>query len=126
MNEQQAANVGPSGIQVAYERFGAATAPPVVLIMGAGAQMIGWPEGFCAELAGRGAHVIRFDNRDSGHSTHFADAPPPDLPAALAGDFSTVSYPLSDMAADTVGLLDALGVDSAVARGGGSGRGGGA
>jgi pimeloyl-ACP methyl ester carboxylesterase len=113
MNEHQAVNVGPSGIQVAYELFGAATAPPVLLIMGAGAQMIGWPEGFCAELAGLGARVIRFDNRDSGHSTHFADAPPPDLPAALAGDFSTVPYTLSDMAADTVGLLDALGVDSA-------------
>lgn len=113
MNEHQAVNVGPSGIQVAYELFGAATAPPVLLIMGAGAQIIGWPEGFCAELAGLGARVIRFDNRDSGHSTHFADAPPPDLPAALAGDFSTVPYTLSDMAADTVGLLDALGVDSA-------------
>jgi pimeloyl-ACP methyl ester carboxylesterase len=113
MNEQLAANVGPAGIAVAYERFGPATAPPVVLIMGAGAQMIGWPEGFCAELTGRGVHVIRFDNRDSGHSTHFTDAPAPDLQAALAGDFATVSYTLSDMAADTVGLLDALGLGSA-------------
>jgi pimeloyl-ACP methyl ester carboxylesterase len=58
-------------------------------------------------------HVIRFDNRDSGLSTHLTDAPPPNLPAALAGDLSSVSYTLSDMAADAVGLLDALGFGKA-------------
>lgn len=57
--------------------------------------------------------MIRFDSRDSGRSTHFHDAPVPDLQAAMAGDVSTASYTLSDMAADTVGLLDALGLDSA-------------
>jgi pimeloyl-ACP methyl ester carboxylesterase len=113
VGEQQALNVGPSGIEIAYERFGDTGAPPVLLIMGAGAQMISWPDGFCAELAGRGLQLIRFDNRDAGLSSHFPGAPVPDLPAALAGDFSTASYTLSDMAADAVGLLDALGFASA-------------
>src|SRR5919202_1954273 len=81
--------------------------------MGGGAQMINWPEGFCAELVDRGLHVIRFDSRDTGRSTHFADAPMPDVQSALAGDLSSVSYTLSDMAADTLGLLDVLGLDSA-------------
>jgi pimeloyl-ACP methyl ester carboxylesterase len=111
--ERTVRNVGPSRIEVAYERFGDPAAPPVLLIMGAGAQMIHWPEGFCTELVGRGVQVIRFDNRDAGRSTHFADAPWPDLAAALAGDFSSVRYTLSDMAADTAGLLDALGFGSA-------------
>jgi len=82
-------------------------------MMGGGAQMINWPEGFCTELVSRGVQVIRFDNRDAGRSPHFPDTQVPDLQAALAGDFSSVSYTLSDMAADTVGLLDVLGFDSA-------------
>jgi pimeloyl-ACP methyl ester carboxylesterase len=106
-------NVGPSGIEVAYERLGDPQAPPVLLVMGIGAQMINWPEGFCAELVAHGVQVIRFDNRDVGLSSHFPDAPPPDLPAVLAGDTSSASYTLSDMAADAVGLLDARGLDSA-------------
>jgi pimeloyl-ACP methyl ester carboxylesterase len=113
MSEDKLLNVGPSGIEVAYERFGDSQAPPVLLVMGIGAQMINWPDGFCAELVSRGVRVIRFDNRDVGLSSHFPDAPTPDLPAALAGDMSSASYTLSDMAADAVGLLDALGLDSA-------------
>jgi pimeloyl-ACP methyl ester carboxylesterase len=113
MGEEKVRNVGPAGIEIAYERFGDPQAPPVLLMMGGGAQMISWPEGFCAELVGRGLHVIRFDNRDTGRSTHFHDAPAPDLPAALAGDLSSAPYTLSDMAADTAGLLDALGLKSA-------------
>ncbi len=113
MPELTAHNVGPSGIDIAYERFGDPGAPPVLLIMGAGAQLINWPEGFCRELVDRGLHVIRFDTRDAGRSTHFPDAPVPDFPAALAGDFSSASYTLSDLAADTVGLLDALGLTGA-------------
>lgn len=57
--------------------------------------------------------MIRFDNRDAGRSTHFSDAPVPNLQAAMAGDFSSASYTLSDMAADIVGFLDILGLDSA-------------
>ena len=108
-----ALNVGPLGIEVAYERLGDPGAPPVLLLMGGGAQMINWPDGFCGELVARGLQVIRFDNRDTGRSTHLPDGPVPDLPAAMAGDLSSASYTLSDMAADTVGLLDVLGFDSA-------------
>jgi pimeloyl-ACP methyl ester carboxylesterase len=108
-----ARGVGPSGIDIAYERFGDPAAPPLLLVMGLATQMLGWPEEFCSALADRGTSVIRFDNRDVGLSTHFHDAPPPDLMAALAGDFSSASYTLSDMAGDAVGLLDALEIDSA-------------
>ncbi|MFF4578736.1 alpha/beta fold hydrolase [Streptomyces sp. NPDC001389] len=113
VREQRAVDVGPSGIEVAYERFGDPQAPPVLLVMGLALQMHGWPDGFCAELTGRGLQVIRFDNRDCGLSSHFHDAPLPDLPACRRGDLSSASYDLSDMAADTVGLLDALGLEGA-------------
>ena len=113
MGEKLALNVGPSRITMAYERLGSAQAPPVVLIQGVAAQLINWPEGFCAELIAHGLQLIRFDNRDVGLSSHFPNAPVPDLPAALGGDLSSASYTLSDMAADTVGLLDALGLGSA-------------
>ncbi|WP_241695167.1 alpha/beta fold hydrolase [Streptomyces sp. C] len=113
VTEEKAVGVGPAGIEVAYERWGDAQDPPVLLIMGIALQMHGWPDGFCAELTARGLRLIRFDNRDAGLSTHFPDAPLPDVAAALAGDLSSASYSLSDMAGDAVGLLDALGLDSA-------------
>jgi pimeloyl-ACP methyl ester carboxylesterase len=111
--EQFATDVGPDRIQLCYERFGDPADPPVLLVMGANAQMIGWPEGFCRELADRGLHVIRFDNRDAGRSTHFHDAPPADPMAALEGGFATAAYSVHDMVGDMLGLLDALGIDSA-------------
>ncbi len=110
--EEEVFNVGPSKIKMVFQRFGDSALPPVFLIMGGGAQMINWPEGFCMELASRGLQPIRFDNRDAGLSTHFSDAPVPDFLAVQSGDYSTVSYTLSDMAADIVGLMDALGFDS--------------
>jgi pimeloyl-ACP methyl ester carboxylesterase len=104
---------GPSGIDIAYERFGDRDAPPVLLVMGLATQMLGWPEEFCSALVARGLHVIRFDNRDVGLSTHLHDAPEPDVMAALSGDSSSASYTLSAMADDSVGLLDALELDGA-------------
>ncbi len=112
LNEKIVSNVGPAKIDIACERFGDLNAPPLLLIMGVGAQMISWPDGFCATLAGHGLHVIRFDNRDVGKSSHMSKAPAPDLPAALRGDLSSVSYTLSDMAADAIGLLDVLNIKS--------------
>jgi pimeloyl-ACP methyl ester carboxylesterase len=110
---ERALQVGPAGIDIAYQRLGHPDAPPVLLIMGIAAQAIHWPEAFCQALVNHGLQVIRFDNRDSGLSTHLADAPTPNLPAVLAGDRSSVSYTLSDMAHDTVGLLDYLGIGQA-------------
>jgi pimeloyl-ACP methyl ester carboxylesterase len=103
----------PQGIEIAYESFGRASDPPVLLVMGLGTQMLGWPDGFCQELVRRGHFVVRFDNRDIGLSTHLHDAPRPDPVAAWSGDLGSASYTLSDMAADTAALLDTLGFDSA-------------
>jgi pimeloyl-ACP methyl ester carboxylesterase len=113
VNEQIAHGAGPARIDIVYEQRGNPTDPTVLLIMGLAAQLVHWPAGFLDALVARGLHVIRFDNRDAGHSTHVDDAPKPDLPAALAGDLSSAAYTLSDMAADTVGLLDVLGIAAA-------------
>jgi pimeloyl-ACP methyl ester carboxylesterase len=113
LNEQIAVNVGPAKIDIAYERMGNPDMPTILLIMGVGAQLVGWPDGFCVALVERGLNVIRFDNRDVGKSSHLSAAPVPDLPATLRGDLSSVSYNLSDMAADAVGLLDFLNIKSA-------------
>ena len=104
---------GPPGIDIAYERFGDRDAPPVLLVMGLATQMLGWHEEFCSALVACGLHVVRFDNRDVGLSTHMHDARAPDVMAALSGDSSSASYTLSDMAGDSVGLLDALELDAA-------------
>jgi pimeloyl-ACP methyl ester carboxylesterase len=90
-----------NGITIEYETFGDAAAPPVLLIMGLGGQLIMWDAAFCTAIASAGYYVIRFDNRDVGLSTTFEDAT------------SSPAYTLSDMAADAAGLLDALGIESA-------------
>jgi pimeloyl-ACP methyl ester carboxylesterase len=106
----QRAQVGD--LEIAYETFGDAGDPPVLLVMGLATQMIGWPDEFCAGLAERGHFVVRFDNRDIGLSTHLDSAGAPDVMSVLGGDVSSVAYGLPDLATDTVGLLDALGLDS--------------
>ncbi|MFT3764080.1 MAG: alpha/beta fold hydrolase [Minicystis sp.] len=113
LNEQIARNVGPAHLDIAYERRGDPAHPTVLLVMGIAAQLVSWPLGFLDALVARHLHVVRFDNRDAGRSTHLRAAPPPDLPAALRGDLSSASYTLSDMAADAVGLLDVLDVGAA-------------
>ncbi|HEY4456754.1 MAG TPA: alpha/beta hydrolase [Pseudonocardiaceae bacterium] len=105
--------VTANGLELEYETFGDPTDPPLLLIMGLSAQMTNWPEGFCNLLAEQGYHVIRFDNRDIGLSSHLDDLSPTDLTAVLGGDFATAPYQLSDFAKDTVGLLDALGIRTA-------------
>ena len=85
-------------IAIAYETFGNAADPPVLLIMGLGGQLLSWPEDFCQQLVDRGLFVVRFDNRDVGLSTHLHDLPAPDLAAIQSGDFVTAPYTLSDMA----------------------------
>jgi pimeloyl-ACP methyl ester carboxylesterase len=72
-----------------------------------------WEESFCQKLVEHGLFVIRFDNRDVGLSTKMESAPAPDMAKAMAGDFSSASYTLWDMADDAVGLLDNLGIAKA-------------
>jgi pimeloyl-ACP methyl ester carboxylesterase len=106
-----------NGIDLAYDSFGDEANETILLIAGLGTQMIRWTVPFCEALAARGYRVIRFDNRDSGCSTHFHHCPQPDfgaLAAALmAGQQPDVPYTLYDMAADAIGLLDALAIDRA-------------
>ncbi len=106
--------VSANGIELCYDTFGDRAAPPLLLIMGLAAQMIAWDEEFCEQLAARGYFVIRFDNRDIGLSTRFPQHGTPDLLAllgqALMGRSVAAPYTLRDMAADAIGLLDALGI----------------
>lgn len=101
-----------NGIEIEYETFGEATNPAVLLIMGLGAQLTRWPLPFVEDLVARGYFAIRYDNRDIGLSTKFDGAPVPALPALIgammSGQKPDVPYTLNDMAADAVGLLDAL------------------
>lgn len=106
-----------NGVELAYDTFGDDAGEAMLLIAGLGTQMIRWANPFCEALAARGYRVIRFDNRDAGCSTHFSHLTAPDLDAlvaaAMAGKQPDVPYTLHDMAADAVGLLDALGVGAA-------------
>ena len=106
-----------NGIELCYDTFGSPSGPPLVLVMGLGAQMIAWPADFCQLLAAGGWHVIRFDNRDCGLSTHL-DGVEVDIAAVISaglglGPMPAVPYVLSDFASDTIGLLDHLGIASA-------------
>jgi len=92
------ARAGVGSIELEYETFGPPDRPSVLLISGLGSQLLGWSDGLCEEIAARGFHVIRFDNRDVGLSTKLEAGRP---------------YSLNDMAADAAGLLDALGIEAA-------------
>lgn len=83
------------GRELATESFGNAADPALLLIMGATASMLGWPDEFCEELAGRGLFVIRFDHRDTGRST-----------TAPSGG---ATYSVEDMADDCMAILDGYG-----------------
>ncbi len=104
--------VHANGIDLAYETFGEDGNPPMLLIMGLGTQMIGWPDPFCADLARRGYYVVRYDNRDVGLSTHLREARAPSLTDAVLRR-ADPPYTITDMADDAVGLLDALGLGTA-------------
>ncbi|MEA2411021.1 MAG: hypothetical protein QOC77_1582 [Thermoleophilaceae bacterium] len=94
-------------IELCYETFGDPSNPTALLIMGLATQMIAWPDEFCEQLAARGFHVVRFDNRDVGHSTHVKGRPPTPL-ELLTRSKKPARYRLEDMADDAHGLLREL------------------
>ncbi len=106
-----------NGIALEYEVHGPADAAPLLLVMGLGAQLTLWPIELVDALVERGFRVIRYDNRDIGLSHKMEDARAPGMVRhVLARRFGfnpRVPYTLADMAADGVGLLDALGIDKA-------------
>jgi pimeloyl-ACP methyl ester carboxylesterase len=91
--------VRENGLELAAEAFGDPADVPVLLIMGGGASMLWWPREFCERLANRGRYVIRYDQRDSGHSTKFAE-----------GD---AGYTLDDLSDDTMRVLDEFEIPAA-------------
>jgi pimeloyl-ACP methyl ester carboxylesterase len=101
------------GVELCYQEMGDADGEPLLLVMGLATQMIAWDEEFCALLAERGFRVIRFDNRDIGRSTKLSSAGVAGRFDMLVGRRGTAPYLLRDMAADTFGLMDHLGIDSA-------------
>lgn len=104
-----------NGIEIEYETFGDPADPPLLLIMGLGAQLVAWDEEFCESMVDRGFFVVRFDNRDVGLSTKVdVDVDPmAEILAALAGGPARAPYLLTDMAADAAGLLDHLAIERA-------------
>jgi pimeloyl-ACP methyl ester carboxylesterase len=102
-----------NGIELAYQEIGDPAGEPLLLIMGLATQMLAWDEDFCAMLAERGYRVVRFDNRDIGHSTMFDSAGTPTRLDMMTGRRATAPYLLKDMANDSFGLMDHLGIESA-------------
>ena len=101
-----------NGIEIAYDELGDPDDEPIVLIMGLGTQLIHWDVRFCRHLAERGFRVIRFDNRDCGRSEKLRGRGRPNIAAMMLG-LGNPAYKLTDMARDTVGLLDYLEIPQA-------------
>jgi pimeloyl-ACP methyl ester carboxylesterase len=108
---EQFARVGE--IELCYETFGESGAPPILLVMGLGSQMVLWDDRFCETLAARGFHVIRFDNRDVGRSTILRELGVPSRTQLFVRDRRAAKYALDDMAGDSAGLLRRLDIDAA-------------
>ncbi len=101
------------GVELCYQEMGDPDGEPLLLVMGLATQMIAWDEEFCALLAERGFRVIRFDNRDIGRSTKLEAAGVAGRFDMLVGRRGSAPYLLRDMATDTFGLMDHLGIGSA-------------
>lgn len=106
-----------NGLDIYHESHGDEGAETILLIMGLGAQMTAWPPGFYNRLLEAGYRVVLFDNRDVGLSEKLDDAGAPDIPGILqalrSGTKPPAAYTLDDMAADAVGVMDALGIERA-------------
>ena len=111
------AQVRANGIAIEYDEHGDPAAPPVLLVMGLGAQMTLWPQELVDALVERGFRVIRYDNRDIGLSHKMEGTKAPGMIKLLLlsrfGIKPKVPYTLADMAADGIGLLDALKIEKA-------------
>ncbi|WP_247636602.1 alpha/beta hydrolase [Methylobacterium sp. 37f] len=103
-----------NGVTLAYDSFGDEAAETILLIAGLGTQMIRWAAPFCRALVTRGYRVVRFDNRDTGRSTHFTEHGAMNFAALAAtlaeGRRPELAYTLDDMASDALGLLDVLSI----------------
>ena len=108
-------HVTANGIQIAYETHGSETNPTVLMIMGLGGQLTMWSDELIADLVAGGYRVITFDNRDIGLSHHHSGERSPAILRQILlrriGIRLKTPYQLSDMAKDTIGLLDALNLD---------------
>ncbi len=106
-----------NGIHLEYLSQGNPANETILLIMGLGTQLTGWPDALCDDLVSLGYHVLRFDNRDIGLSARIDHARPPNVPLLAAlrtiGMNPRVPYTLDDMARDAAGLLDALRISQA-------------
>jgi pimeloyl-ACP methyl ester carboxylesterase len=91
--------INANGIEIFTESFGNTSDPTLLLIMGAMASAVWWPEEFCRQLADRGRFVIRYDHRDTGRSVSYAPG--------------SIEYSVEDLADDAVGVIDAYNVDRA-------------
>jgi len=98
-------------VTICYESIGRDSDPAMLVVVGLGAQLVAVSDEFCAELAGRGFRVIRFDNRDVGRSTTLSARGTPSVWQLLRRDPTCMPYTLEDMTADSIGLLDTLGVE---------------
>ncbi|CAN5393559.1 alpha/beta hydrolase [soil metagenome] len=103
---EQLTEVSPQ-ITICHDSFGDPANPTVLLIMGLGTQMVAWHEEFCEQIAGHGFHVVRFDNRDIGHSTHLDFRPPP-VTKILSRRLPAHQYTLEQMADETAVLVEKL------------------
>ena len=117
---------GSGDIDIYYEDMGDPNHPPVLLIMGLGAQLLLWRKGFCEKLVDQGLRVIRYDNRDVGLSTKLTGRRIgakllPRMVRSFFGMRSPAVYALEDMADDATALLDHLGIDGAHIVGGSMG-----
>ena len=107
-----------NGITIEVEEHGSKDGVPLVLIRGLGSQLIHWPREFIEGFAARGFRVVIFDNRDVGLSARCpapgVDGQADTILAALArGERPQAAYGLDDMVRDTLGVMDALGIDRA-------------
>src|SRR5712692_7631307 len=101
-----------NGLEFEYETFGDPGNPPLLLVMGLGAQMLTWPEEFCRMLADRGFYVVRYDNRDVGLSTRLDHLGVPN-PMQVYARAVPPAYTIDDLADDAAALIDALGISPA-------------